>query len=99
MAPASGHVSFKTYWERYLRFPRGAMGLPKRALTAASVDRIKPPSSGQAEYFDKGFPGLALRISYGGGKSFVFFYRIGGKLRRMTLGTYPALSLDDAHEA
>ena len=73
--------------------------MPRRALTAASVDRIKPPSSGQAEYFDKGFPGLALRISYGGGKSFVFFYRIGGKLRRMTLGTYPAISLAQARQA
>ena len=73
--------------------------MPKRALTAASVDRIKPPASGQAEYFDKGFPGLALRISYGGGKSFVFFYRIGGKLRRMTLGTYPAISLAQARQA
>ena len=75
------------------------MGLPKRALTAASVDRIKPPASGQTEYFDRGFPGLALRISYGGGKSFVFFYRIGGKLRRMTLGTYPAISLAQARQA
>ena len=45
---------------------------------------------------DKGYPGLALRVSYGGGKSFVFFYRIGGKLRRMTLGTYPAMSLSAA---
>jgi integrase len=75
------------------------MELPKRPLTAASVDRIKPPALGQAEYFDKGFPGLALRISYGGGKSFVFFYRIGGKLRRMTLGTYPAISLAQARQA
>src|SRR6187200_1413584 len=73
--------------------------VPRKALTAASIDRIKPPVSGQVELFDKGYPGLALRISYGGGKSFVFFYRIGTKLRRMTLGTYPALSLSDAHEA
>ena len=53
--------------------------MPRRALTAASIDRIKPPVSGQVEHFDKGFPGLALRISYGGGKSFVYFYRIGGE--------------------
>ena len=71
----------------------------RRALTAASVDRIKPPASGQEEHFDKGFPGLALRISYGGGRSFVFFYRMGGKLRRMTLGTYPAVSLVQARQA
>ena len=51
------------------------------------------------EHFDKGFPGLALRISYGGGKSFVYFYRIGSKLRRMTLGTYPAMSLAQARES
>lgn len=73
--------------------------MPRRSLTTASVARLKPPSQGQLDYFDKGFPGLALRISYGGGKSFVFFYRISGKLRRMTLGTFPALSLADAREA
>jgi hypothetical protein len=63
------------------------------------VDRTKPPQKGQVDHFDKGFPGLALRVSYGGGKSWVFFYRIGGKLRRMTLGTYPALSLAEARDA
>ena len=68
-------------------------------LTAASVMRIKPPESGQVEYFDQGFPGLALRVSYGGGKSWVFFYRHAGKLRRMTLGTYPALGLAEARQA
>ena len=73
--------------------------MPSKALTAASVERIKPPASGQVEYFDKGFPGLALRLSYGGGKSWVFFYRASGKLRRYTLGTYPALGLADAREA
>jgi integrase len=73
--------------------------LPKLALTDAVVQRKKAPDAGQVEYFDKGYPGLALRISYGGSKSFVFFYRVGGKLRRMTLGTYPAVSLADAREA
>lgn len=63
------------------------------------MERLKAPAKGQLEHFDKGFPGLALRLSYGGGKSFVFFYRIGGRLRRMTLGTYPALSLAEAREA
>src|SRR5207249_1213064 len=47
----------------------------------------------------QGFPGLALRISYGGRRSWVFFYRIGGRLRRMTLGTYPAVSLAEARQA
>jgi integrase len=73
--------------------------LPKRALTDASVKRLPPPAKGQVDYFDRGYPGMALRVSYGGGKSFVYFYRVGGKLRRMTLGTYPAMSLAQAREA
>src|SRR5262245_59134336 len=60
---------------------------------------MKSPLTGQVDYFDKGFPGLALRASYGGCKSWVFFYRIGGKLRRLTLGTYPALTLADTRDA
>ena len=73
--------------------------MPKRALTDAAVKRLKPPAAGQVDVFDQGFPGLSLRISYGGGKSWAYFYRIGGRLRRMSLGTYPALSLAEAREA
>jgi hypothetical protein len=67
--------------------------MPRRALTAASVERIKPPVSGQIDHFDKGYPGLALRISYGGQRSFIYFYRINGRLRRMTLGRIPGHEL------
>lgn len=73
--------------------------MPKRALTAAAIDRLKPPTSGQVEHFDASHPGLAFRVSYGGGRSWVYFYRTSGKQRRLTLGTYPAMSLADAREA
>src|SRR4051794_20020368 len=73
--------------------------MPKRALTAQAVERLKPPATGQVEHFDAGYPGLAIRISYGGGKSWVYFYRLHRKQRRLTLGTFPAMSLADAHEA
>jgi integrase len=73
--------------------------VPKRTLTAASVERIKPPAKGQVDVFDAGYPGLALRVSYGGRKSWAFFYRIGGRLRRMSLGPYPAISLAQARDA
>jgi integrase len=73
--------------------------LPRRALTAASVERLKPPAKGQIEHFDQGFPGLALRLSYGGGKSWVYFYRLNGRQRRLTFGTYPALGLAEARKA
>ena len=73
--------------------------MPKIVLTAASVTRIKPPAKGQVEYFDKGHPGLALRVSYGGNRSFVIYYRINGRLRRMKLGAHPVLSLVEARDA
>jgi integrase len=70
-----------------------------RPLTNAAVERLKPPSSGQVDRFDRGYPGFCLRVSYGGRKTWVFFYRLGGRLRRMTLGTYPAIGLAEAREA
>jgi integrase len=74
--------------------------MPIRSLTVAAVARIKPPAQGQADHFDKGYPGLALRVSYGGSKSWVYFYRLhGGKLRRLTLGRFPAMELADARTA
>lgn len=71
----------------------------KRALTDAAIKRLKPPPKGQVDIFDKGYPGLALRLSYGGNRSWVVFYRHGGRLRRLKLGTYPDLNLADAREA
>ena len=65
--------------------------MAKSALTAASVERIKPPAKGQKDIFDRGYPGLAMRVSYGGRKSFVYFYRLNGKLRRLTLGQFRLL--------
>jgi integrase len=73
--------------------------MPKRALTAAAVERIRPPTAGQIDHFDKGYPGLALRISYGGRRTWVFFHRLGGKLHRTRLGTFPAMSLAEARAA
>jgi integrase len=71
----------------------------KRHLTDASIQRTKPPAKGSLEIFDLGYPGLALRIGHGGAKTFEVFYRINGKLRRETLGRWPAVSLADARNA
>jgi hypothetical protein len=46
---------------------------------------------GQIDYFDSGYPGLALRVSCGGRKSWNYIYRFAGKPRRMTFYTFPAL--------
>ena len=62
------------------------------------MQRTKPPKKGVTEIFDLGYPGLCLRVSYGGTRSFDTFYRAGGKLRRETLGKWPALSLAQARQ-
>lgn len=73
--------------------------MPTRPLSVTSVARIKPPKHGQADHFDRGYPGLSLRVSYGGAKAWVAFYRLHGKLRRLSLGRYPGMSLVEAREA
>ena len=65
--------------------------MPTRKLTDLFVERVKPPARGRVEYFDAAFPGLALRITDSGGKSWCAFYRFKGRLRRFTIGSYPAI--------
>jgi integrase len=70
-----------------------------RTLTATAVERLRAPASGQIDHFDHGYPGLALRVSYGGAKAWVYFYRLFGKQKRLTLGRWPSMSLSAAREA
>src|SRR6476646_1346190 len=73
--------------------------MPRKTLTVAAVDRIKPPANGQTEHLHLGFPGLSLRVSDAGAKSWRYSYRLGGIPRRVCLGPYPAVSLLEAREA
>jgi hypothetical protein len=73
--------------------------MTRRHLTAVGLSRIKPPAAGQVDHFDAGYPGLALRISYGGSRSWVYFYRWQGKQKRLTFGPWPALELAQARDA
>jgi integrase len=72
--------------------------MPTTNLTAASVQRLRPPSAGQVEYYDRRLPSFGLRLSYHGTKSWFVMTRLEGKLIRVTLGRHPALSLADARE-
>lgn len=72
--------------------------MPKhKVITKAAADRIKPPKEGQVDHFDSSLPGLTLRVSRSGRKTWTFLYRHAGKLKRMTLGVFPQLSVADAH--
>ena len=65
--------------------------MPTKSLTELFVARVKPPAQGRVEYFDAAFPGLALRVTANGSKSWCTFYRFNGRLRRFTIGSYPAI--------
>jgi len=72
--------------------------MPTRKLTAQTVQSLKPQSQ-RVDYFDSTTPGLGLRVTSGGLKTWFFMYRINGKrLRRWTIGRYPTFSLADARE-
>ncbi len=74
--------------------------MPTKKLTDLFVERATSPARGRVEYFDAAFGGLALRVTERGHKSWSLHYRIGGRLRRLTLGNYPALKPVQArHEA
>jgi integrase len=63
------------------------------------VKSATPPETGQAEFWDGQTPGFGLRVSQGGRKAWVLMYRHQGHLRRLTLGTYPILSVAAARDA
>jgi integrase len=67
-------------------------------MTARSIEAIRPPASGQIDYWDADSSGFGLRVSAGGRKAWVAMYRHGNVKRRLTIGTYPALSLAEARE-
>ena len=70
--------------------------MPKLKLTAQAIESIKTPVSGRVEYWDELAPGMALRVTSKGTKSWMVMYRLHGKQFRYTVGEYPAYSLADA---
>jgi integrase len=88
--------------------------MAKLRLTALGVERLKPPASGRIEVWDTILPGLALRVTDRGRKTFFIMTMVGTgeavrdadgnivagrRLRRITLQpTWPALTLDQARD-
>jgi integrase len=62
-------------------------------LTKQIVETAKAPADGQRFIRDDQIKGLALRITANGVKSFVWEGRIKGRMRRITLGQFPAITV------
>jgi integrase len=72
--------------------------MPTANFTARFIEALKAPESGQVDYRDESLPGFGVRLSAAGRKSWIVVYRSGGRLRRLTLGAYPHLSLAEARQ-
>src|SRR5215208_1639864 len=71
--------------------------MPCANLTCKLVDNVALPIGRKSvEYFDHRMPGLVLRVSARGTKSWNAIYRHHGRARRLTIGRYPVITLDDA---
>lgn len=66
----------------------------RKKLTDRYLDSLKPPTAGRLEIVDTEAPGLALRITAAGVKSWAIRYTPkGGAQQRASFGTYPAVKL------
>ena len=74
-------------------------------ITKSFVDQVALPltkedgKTSQAFYRDSATPGFGLRVTSGGAKSFIVEKRIQGKVKRVTLGKYDNLSVEQARNA
>tara|TARA_R110000782_G_scaffold100964_1_gene187367 strand:+ start:2505 stop:3680 length:1176 start_codon:yes stop_codon:yes gene_type:complete len=66
-------------------------------LTKRAIDATQPDDK-EKFVWDGELRGFGLRISPKGRKVFVLQYRSGGRTRRMTLGPYGALTVDEARD-
>jgi integrase len=69
--------------------------MPTIALTDRFCAGAKALAGSRTDYFDKTVPGLALRVTEHGHRSWCYHFRApgDGKRARATIGTYPATSL------
>ena len=74
--------------------------MPRKRLTEQSVRSVAlPEKPKQLELWDTVCPGLMLKVSFGGARTFFAVHYVQGKARMHKLGRFPILSLADARLA
>jgi integrase len=71
----------------------------KRRFTQAKVEAFQHGGGGPEYLYDTEKPGLAVRLTSGGARTFVFVGRLHGKVARITLGRVESLPLAKARAA
>src|SRR5262249_5064532 len=70
----------------------------RQNLTQANVAKLELPATGRTVIHDAKTPGLILRVTPNGVKSFYLYRRINGRPSRVLLGRHPALSVETARD-
>ncbi|MEJ6397314.1 tyrosine-type recombinase/integrase [Yoonia sp. 208BN28-4] len=70
----------------------------KKKLTSRYVETVTTPGPKRLEVYDQTLTGFGIRISTSGRKTWFCSTRSNGSIKRVTIGTFPALALSDARE-
>src|SRR4029453_13364433 len=74
--------------------------MPTIRLTQLAAEKLAPPATGRAVYWDRHLPGFGVRITASGAKSWGAMYRGNGKPVMETIGTLAKVpKVDDARQA
>lgn len=74
------------------------MAIPIR-YTKKGLEKLPPAAPGKRDYYeDARYPGLRLSVTDKGTKSWVLQRRVDGRVRRFTLGNFPAVSIENARK-
>jgi integrase len=69
------------------------------SFTTARLGAVPTPAAGATQVYDDTTPGLAMRVTHAGARTFVFFRRVDGRVVRMKLGTVKGMTISDARKA
>jgi integrase len=74
--------------------------MPERArLTKRLIDDLMPPGKGRRTVYDTGLPGLCLVMTSSGATAFYLYRRVNGRPRRIRLGGWPEVTIDQARRS
>ena len=62
----------------------------RRKLTPKMIDYLKAPGPKRMDVWDTVLQAFGVRVSPGGRKTWFVIVRVGGRQKRVTIGTYPA---------
>lgn len=67
-------------------------------FTQSRINELAKPEKGRVDYSDKEITKLLCRVSHTGSKSFIVSKRVNGKLKNVTIGKFPDVSVTTARK-